>query len=74
MKRDIDGPYLAIHNKSSKDILAYLGVTKVIDEGGKTQPCESRADYAFKSSVLGTPTRKRAGGQARRVSCGLACY
>jgi len=48
------GPYVAIRNLSSKGILAYFAVTKITDERGQTEPCRSRADYAFKSSVLGS--------------------
>ena len=46
------GPYVAVHNESNKGILAYVAVTKTTDERGQTRPCRSKADYAFKSSVL----------------------
>jgi|SRR6516162_4796076 hypothetical protein len=47
------GPYVAVRNLFNKGILAYVAVTKITDERGQTQPCESWADYAFKPSVLG---------------------
>ena len=46
------GPYVAIRNLSNKGILAYVAETKTTGERGQTEPCRSRADYAFKSSVL----------------------
>jgi len=46
------GPYVAVHNESNKGILAYVAVTKTTDERGQTRPCRSKADYAFKSSIL----------------------
>jgi len=53
IKIDSDGPYVAIRNNSKKGILAYLAVTKTTDERGQSVPCRSRADHAFKPSVLG---------------------
>jgi len=46
------GPYVAIRNISTKDILAYVAITKMTDEHAQTQPCHSRSDYAFKSRRL----------------------
>jgi hypothetical protein len=54
IKHDGTDQYVAIHNTSGKGILAYVAVTKTTDEHGQTKPCESRADYAFKSNVLGS--------------------
>jgi len=55
------GPYVAVHNNSSKGILALVAVVRTTDEHGQVVPCFTRQDYAFKLGVI-APKEERGVG------------
>src|SRR5882762_10445532 len=55
------GPYVAVHNNSSKGILALVAVARTTDEHGQVVPCFTRQDYAFKLGVI-APKEERGVG------------
>jgi hypothetical protein len=46
------GPYIAVHNDSSKGILALVAVTSTTDTRGHVVPGLSEMDYAFKFGLI----------------------
>jgi hypothetical protein len=55
------GLYAAVRNTSGRGILAFFAIIEPTDSRGHTVPCQSRADFIFKDSILAP--------QAERFAC-----